>query len=467
MTLQHNPAIQKKVKETPIKTSIDEKDIDSFEKCRSYTVSIMEGGNIGVLHACLFAEAGFKVISVNANPHTSELLRRGRTRSFGKPYGRLKLYLEDGAIGASSDARKAASESDIIVVAVQPALDRKKKPDYSQLERVCKEVGMGLKEGALVLFVSPTGPGLVENSLRRILEQASGLIAGKDFRLASSPFKKGLESGEKEASKPLRVVGAIDEISLRTAWRVLRVVTKSDLMKVSSIKSAEVAHLFQSANVEMNLALANEQALLCERLGVDFFELLKVLNERRSFLPFPGIRNDSVRRELCMLLEEAENTDTNLRLTLLAERVNDEMANHVLRLVRDALHACGKTARRAKVSIMGISQRPNGREAPGWIVKRIISLLSKRVRTVAVYDPHFSKKEMTDLGLEAKKLSKVIEGTDCLVFLAAHSRFSRLNLRRIKLLSKKSPSIVDVAHVIDPSKARELGFEYRGLGMGG
>jgi nucleotide sugar dehydrogenase len=455
------------VKETPIKKSIDEKDIDSFEKCRSYTVSIMEGEKIGILHACLFAEAGFRVISVNANPHTSELLRRGRTRSFGKSYKRLKRYLKDGAIRASSDARKATSESDIIVVAVQPTLDRKKKPDYSQLESVCKEVGMGLKEGSLVLFVSPTGPGLVESSLRRILEQASGLIAGKSFGLASSPFKAGSESGEKKAPKPLRVVGAIDEMSLRTAWLVLNVAAKSDIVKVSSIKSAEVAHLFQSVNIETNLALANEQALLCEKLDVDFFELLKVLNERRSFLPFPGIRNDSVRRELRILLEEAENANTTLRLTLLAGKVNDEIANHVLRLVRDALHACGKTARRAKVSIMGISQRSNDREAPGWITRRIISLLKKRVRTVAIYDPHFSKKEMTDLGLEAKDLSKAIEGTDCLVFLAAHSRFSRLNLRRIKLLSKKSPSIVDVAHVIDPSKAKELGFEYRGLGMGG
>jgi nucleotide sugar dehydrogenase len=326
---------------------------------------------------------------------------------------------------------------------------------------------MGLKEGSLVLFVSPTGPGLVESSLRRILEQASGLIAGKSFGLASSPFKAGSESGEKKAPKPLRVVGAIDEMSLRTAWLVLNVAAKSDIVKVSSIKSAEVAHLFQSVNIETNLALANEQALLCEKLDVDFFELLKVLNERRSFLPFPGIRNDSVRRELRILLEEAENANTTLRLTLLAGKVNDEIANHVLRLVRDALHACGKTARRAKVSIMGISQRSNDREAPGWITRRIISLLKKRVRTVAIYDPHFSKKEMTDLGLEAKDLSKAIEGTDCLVFLAAHSRFSRLNLRRIKLLSKKSPSIVDVAHVIDPSKAKELGFEYRGLGMGG
>lgn len=454
------------MKETPTKTSIDENNIDSFEKCRSYTVSIMEGGNIAVLHACLFAEAGFSVISVNANPHTSELLRRGRTRSFGKPYKRLKLYLENGAIRASSDARKAASESDIIVVAVQPTLDRKKKPDYSRLERVCKEVGMGLKEGSLVLFISPTGPGIVDGSLRRILEQASGLIAGKDFGLASSPSRKGLESGEKETSKPLRVVGAVDEISLRTAWRVLSVITKSDVIRLSSIRSAEVAHLFQSLNKEMNLALANEQALLCEKLGVDFLELLKVLNEKRPFLPLPGIRHDSIMKELGMLIEEAENADTTLRLTLLAEKVNNEIANRVLRLVRDALHTCGKTVRRAKVSIMGISQSPNDREAPGWITKRIVSLLTKRVRSVAVYDPHFSKKEIVDLGLEAKNLSKVVEGTDCLVFLAAHSRFSRLNLRRIKLLSKKSPSIVDVAHVIDPSKARKLGFEYRSLGMG-
>ncbi len=454
------------MKETPTITNIDEKEIESFSNRRNYTISIIEGGNTGVLQACLFADAGFTVISVSANPHTSELLRRGRTRSFGKNYKSLTLHLKDGSIRASSDAREASSKSDVIVVAVQPPLDKRKKPDYSQLERVCKEVGMGLKEGSLVLFASPTGPGIVENSLRRILEQASGLVAGKDFGLASSPFKAASANGRNGAHKLLRVLGAIDTVSLRTARLVLSAIADSYVVAVSSIKSAEAAYLFQSASIETNLALANEQALLCEKLGVDFLELQKALNEKRFFLPVPGIRKYSDRRELRILLEEADNANASLRLTAIAGRINDEIANHVLRLIRDALHACGKTVRRAKVSIMGISQRPDAREAPGWTTKRLISLLKKRVRTLEIYDPHFSKKEMTDLGLVAKNLSKVIEGTDCLVFLAAHSRFSHLNLRRIKLLSKKSPSIVDVVHVIDSSKARELGFEYRGLGRG-
>ena len=88
------------------------------------------------------------------------------------------------------------------------------------------------------------------------------------------------------------------------------------------------------------------------------------------------------------------------------------------------------------------------------------------MRTVQIYDPFFAKKELTELGLEAEKLSKVVEKTDCVIILTGHSKFERLSLKKVKLLAKKSPAIVDIGHVIDPLKAEKYGFVYRGLGRG-
>ncbi|MDH5448476.1 MAG: nucleotide sugar dehydrogenase [Candidatus Bathyarchaeota archaeon] len=448
--------------------NVQEEDIDSFEKCRNYTVSIIECGNIGIPHACLFADAGFKVVGVNANPHILKSLKKGQSPFFKeRTYRTLEKYMKEGVFTASSDARKAASESDIIVIATQIAVDGKKKPDYSLLEKTCKEVGIGLKKGSLVLFVSATGPGTVEGSMCEIFEKTSGLKAGLDFSLASSPIKANSQKRLSKLSNSLRVVGAIDEPSLRTASLVLNRISKSEILKVSSIKTAEAVNLFQNVYSETNLALANELAFLCEKLKIDFLEILKVANKDAAFyLPLPGITDGAVRRDFYLLLEEAENVNLNPRLMLLAGKINDEVVDYAFRLVKDALKVCGKTVRRAKVSVLGISRRPNVKERPRALIKNIINLLKKKVRTVQVYDPFFSQKELTELGFKGEKLSKAVEGTDCIIVLAGHSKFERLNLKKIKFLAKKSPAIVDLGHVIDPVKAEEYGFVYRGLGRG-
>ncbi len=448
--------------------NVQEEDIDSFEKCRNYTVSIIECGNIGFLHACLFASAGFKVVGVSANPHVVKLLEMGRSPFFReKTYRTLEKYVKKGVFSASPDARKAASESDIVVIAIRTAVDEKRKPDYSLLEKTCKEVGTGLKKGSLVLFVSTTGPGTVEGFMCEILEKTSGLKAGADFGLAYSPIRKNLQKGLGEVSNSLRVVGAIDDPSLRTASLVLSRVTKSKILKASSIKTAEAVNLFQNVYSETNLALANELAFLCEKLKIDFLEVLKISNKDTAFcLPLPGIIDDAVRRDFYLLLEEAENVNLHPRLMLLAEKINDKVVDYAFRLVKDALKVCGKTVRRAKVSVLGVSRRPNVKERPKALTKNIIDLLKKKVRTVQVYDPFFSQKELRGLGLEGEKLSKAVEGTDCVIILVGHSKFERLNLKKIKLLAKKTPAIVDLGHVIDPVKADEYGFVYRGLGRG-
>lgn len=442
--------------------NVRKEDIDSSEKCRNYTVSVVECGKIGVPYACLFADAGFKVIGVNTDPHMLKLLKSQPPFLKDNARRALEKHAQEGFFTASSDIRKAASESDIIVIATQTTIDQRKKPDYSSLEKTCREVGMGLKKDSLVLFVSTTGPGIVEGPMREALEKASGLRAGTDFGLASSPLQTN--SLENHVS---RVVGAVNEPSLRTASLILNTATKQDVVEVRNIKTAEAISLFQNVNSEVNQALANELAFLCERLKIDFKEMLKLFSKNKTFhFPSTGVMDGSARKDFYLLLEEAENVNLNLRLTPLARKINDEIAEHTFRLVKDALKVCGKTVSRAKVSVLGVSRRPDAKEPPGTLTKSILNLLKKKVRVVQAYDPFFTKKELTELGFEAEKLSKVVEKTDCLVILAGHSKFERLNLKKVRLLAKKSPAIVDISYVIDPLKAERCGFVYRGLGRG-
>jgi UDP-N-acetyl-D-mannosaminuronic acid dehydrogenase len=441
--------------------NISKEDLDSFEKRRKYTVSVIECGRIGVPHACLFADAGFRVIGVNTNLHTLEMLERGQTPFLRDAYPGLEKHVKEGSFSASSDIRKATSESDILVITVQTVIDQKRKPDYTLLEKTCKEVGMGLKKGSLIIFASPTGPGIVEGSMREVLEKSSGLQIGVDFGLAYVALQ--LNS---QGNNSCVIVGAIDGPSLKTAGLVLRSLTNSEVVEISNIKTVEALVLFQNVNSEINQALSNELAFLCERLKIDFLEVLKVINKGNiSPLPLPGMM-DTSRRNLYMLQEEAENVNFNLHLASLASKINDEVVESAFHLVKNALKTCGKTVRGSKISIFGISKSPNMREPPATLTKNIVALLKKKVRVVQVYDPYFSKKEMAELGFETEKLSKVVEKTDCVLILTGHSKFGKLNLKKVKLLAKKSPAIVDIGHVIDPLKAERHGFVYRGLGRG-
>lgn len=446
--------------------NIRDEDLDSFEKCRDYTVSVVECSKVGVFHMLLFAEAGFKVMGVATNPHALEMLKKGRT-PFSKKNYLLEKYLKRGCLTVSSDVRKATAESNIIIIAPQTPIDRRKRPNYTVLEKTCREIGMSLKKGSLVLFVSATGPGTVEEHMREILEKTSGLQAGTDFALASSPVQ--LDSTERlgTAGSSPRTVGAVDESSRRAASIVLHRVSKSGITVVSNIRTAEVLYLFQAAKSEISQAFSNEIAMVCDKLNIDFLEILEVSNQNtRFYLPRPGIPNGPPRRDIYLLNEGAEKTNANLNLLHLARKMNDDIAIYTLRLVKDALKACGKTVRRSKLSVLGISSRPDTMEPPGALIRKIINVLKGKVRTVEIYDPYFSKKEFAELKLEGKKLSKAVEKTDCIVILTGHSRFERLNLTKVRLLAKKSPAIVDVGQVIDPAKAEKHGFVYRGLGRG-
>jgi len=151
----------------------------------------------------------------------------------------------------------------------------------------------------------------------------------------------------------------------------------------------------------------------------------------------------------------------------LARKINDEMLGRTLHLVRDALKSCGKTMRRAKISVFGVSCRPNIKEPRGSPIKKLVSMLSKKGALVKVHDPFFSQKELIEMGYRAERtLTQTVEGADCLVITMGHDRFRRLNLRKIKFLVKTPAAIVDMGHVIVPERAEREGFVYRGVGRG-
>ena len=167
------------------------------------------------------------------------------------------------------------------------------------------------------------------------------------------------------------------------------------------------------------------------------------------------------------LEEQAENLGAKLRIPVVARELNEEMFKRVISLIREALKTCGKPLRRAKISLLGISQTPNTKDSIKPLTKKLVRTLERKGVKVRVYDPYFSSHELTEMGYPTKKnLTENTEGADCIVIMTSHERFKRLNLKRLKVIMKKPAAIIDLVGVVEPNKAEVEGFTYRGLGRG-
>jgi UDP-N-acetyl-D-mannosaminuronic acid dehydrogenase len=446
-----------------------ETDVDTAEKRNEYTVSVIGCGRTGISTIYLFANAKFRVIGVDSDPYIINLLKRGKIPS-GDPKiaEQIKKNVKEGRIMATNQTKEAASTSDIIIFTVPLTLDQKKKPDYSNLENACKEVGMGLRSGSLIIVENRITPGITEILVKEILEKSSGLKAGTDFGLAYITISSSWQPTLQDNITQPKVVGALNEQSLRTTCLVLRQIVNTEIIKVTNIETAETINLFENAYLDVNNALATELGLFCEKVSIDFFEIERAISKRNSYqMPVPNILSGYFLTGSYLLFEKAENVNAKLRLASVARKINSGMLNHTLHLTKDGLRSCGKTMRRANISILGVSSRPELTEINQPFVKHLLAALVKRGARVHIYDPLFSQKKLIELDYPAEKtLRKSIKGADCLIFTVGHDRFKRLNLNRIKFLVRKPTAIVDLANVFNPNEAITKGFIYRGLGRG-
>ena len=444
-------------------------DLDTPEKRGKYTVCILGCGHVGVHYAALFAEAGFKVVCYDADQIVVNNLAKGRASFSGsETEGKIKEHVRKGRLTATNDIKKAVSQSDIIVLTVPVKIDGRKKPDYSNVEALCKRVGSGLRPGSLIIFLKLAGIGIVEGTVREALENSSGFKVGPDLGLAYSPFHVlGTHGSETSETSP-QIVAATEKNSLNVASAVLSMVSKGELKKTDNMKAAEAAALFEVQQRDVGVALANELAFFCEKIGVDYFEASELLTGTiNGFQRSPVLSNGKAQEEPYLFLADAENLNVRMRIPTAAREINEQMTKHATNLVKDALRSCGKTLRRSRVSLLGLSQTPNVRSPAKKIVRQIAQALITRGARIKLYDPYLSENDSGDLKPNFKKnLIEALEGADCIVILTGHDQFKRLNFNKLKLIMKMPSAIVDFEGIIDPGRVEKEGFIYRGLGRG-
>ncbi len=444
-------------------------EMNAPEKRGVYTACIVGCGQAGVLQACLFADAGFKVICVDLDQTVVNRMAKGKPL-FQRPEteAKLKNHAKTARLKATTDVKAAVSQSDIVVVAVSARVDGKDRPDYSDVEKACRQVGSNLRRGSLVILSSVTGANTTEGFVKELLENTSGFKVGIDLGLVYSPFRARPDQTLEAAANHERIVAATDKSSLRTASLVLGALGGKGLRKTEDVKAAEAAAMLEAVQEGVASALANELALFCEKKGVDYLEACRLIDysdAQKSLLP--KLRDNESQTETCLLLDEAANLNVKLRTPAVAREINAEMVGHVAGLARDALRDCGKTLRRARISLLGISRTPNMNDIPNKTVFELAEILEAKGAKVSLYDPHFSGEESTEAPNRFKRsLNETLEGADCIMVLTGHDQFKHLNLKKLKAVMKAPAAIIDCEGILEPDKIEKEGFTYRGLGRG-
>ena len=433
------------------------------------SISIIGCGQTGILQAILFADAGFKVTCVDADQTTVSHIVKGRTPFLRVETGtKLKNHLKTGRLTATNEVREAVSHSDIIAITTPVKVSSKKKVEYSDIESTCKKIGSSLQSGSLIIVTSLTGIGITEGLIKETLENTSGLKAGTDFNLAYSPLQTLHAQTFEEAANHQRIVAATNSDSLKAASSILESVMKRGVRQTANVKAAEVAALLEVLQRDVKVALTNETALFCEKVGVDYIEAQRIISMDNGSLPSTPILGDnSIGDEPYLLLEDAEGFNVKSRVATAARDANEEMAKRVATLVKDALRSCGKTLKRARIALLGALQTPNIQGPLKRATKEIVETLEARGAKVSLFDPYVSENEIAGTSYHFKKtITEAVERADCVIILTAHDQFKHMNLRKMKITMKMPAAVVDLESVAEPSKIEREGFVYRGLGRG-
>jgi nucleotide sugar dehydrogenase len=434
------------------------------------TLGVYGLGWMGLPTACLFLEAGAKVVGVDVDERIIELLNARKSPIGEKGVQPIIEKYAGTSFSATSDLRDAAATCDVIILVVPTSIDTNHKPDYSAIEKVSHEIGFKLRRGSIIILESTVAPGVTEEVVKPIIERNSGLKAGKDFLLAYSPIRAMSGTALKDIKTYPRIVGGLDAPSLTAAATIMETIVQGGIIKVRNIRTAEAVKLFENSYRDLNIALANELALCCERIGLDFSEVREAANSQpfsHLHLPGIGVGGHCIPVNPYFLVASARKAGIDLRLVRAGRTRNDKMPVHTVELIEEALKDLKRTIGRANITVLGISYRANVKEPRNSPTLDVIRRLKKAGGRVRVYDPFFESEELKEMGLTSSdSLERAVQGANCLLIAVGHNEFKEIQLEHLSQLMRKPACIVDVARLISPEKAQKYGFTYYAIGYG-
>jgi UDP-N-acetyl-D-glucosamine dehydrogenase len=388
----------------------------------TYDVAIVGAGYVGVPLAQVFVEAGRSVVLVDVDANRVERLLRGDSYIEDVPSEKLAELVRDRGLGATTDY-DVLRQADAILIALPTPLSKQREPDLSIIVSAGAEIGRRLRPGHLVVLESTTYPGTTRDELQPVLERESGLVAGKDFHLAFSPERVDPGRLDWTTKTVPKIVGGIDDASTEAAAALYGSAVDT-VHRVSSPETAELTKLLENIFRSVNIALVNELAQLCDRMGIDVWEVVDAAATKPfGFMPFqpgPGLGGHCIPVDPFYLTWKAREYDFSTRFIELAGEVNQNMPYYCRSRVSQALnHGAHKSLAGSRVLVLGVAYKSDiadWRESPAV---KLIELLGNAGATIAYHDPHVESFATDGIDLASVPLDPA--AYDVVVIATAHS----------------------------------------------
>jgi UDP-N-acetyl-D-glucosamine dehydrogenase len=415
-------------------------------------IGVVGLGYVGLPLAITFARAGYRVIGFDNDPKKPAYIHEGKCYLEHIPADAFYPLVQKKLLFATSDFSKV-NEVDAILVCVPTPLNESREPDLSFVENSAKVIAQHLKKGQLFALESSTYPGTTDELIKPILEQGSGLSAGKDFFLVFSPEREDPGNPNFHTKNIPKIVGGLTPACLE-AGKALYSAAVDKVVPTSSARAAEMVKLFENTYRAVNIALVNELKLVCQRLNIDVWEVIQAAATKpfgfQAFWPGPGLGGHCIPIDPFYLTWKARQVDISTRFIELAGEINTNMPYYVVGRISEALNQRRKSLNGSSVLIVGVAYKPNiddMRESPAL---KIIELLQSKGARVLYHDPHVpvlprTRKHAIDMK-STPLTENLLHETDCVVVVTDHKSVD------YNLIANKADLIVDSRHCVPRGK---------------
>ncbi|MHA3962988.1 MAG: nucleotide sugar dehydrogenase [Candidatus Thorarchaeota archaeon SMTZ1-45] len=440
-------------------------------------ITVIGMGYVGIPCAAILADVdGFLVTGLQRRSKRSgwkiEHLNAGKSPFGGDEPGLAELIAKVVAKGSFkvTDDVDILKNSDVILIDVQTPTDKDHVPQYESLIDVSRQIGERLRKDTLVIVESTVAPGTTQNVVQKIIEEHSGLKGGEDFDLAFA-YERVMPGKliENIVNLP-RIVGGITPKSTKRAVDIYSKITKANVHQ-TDVLTAEISKTIENAFRDVNIAFANEMALVCESLGVNVYEVIKLVNElpsRMMHIPGAGVGGHCLPKDTWLLrhgLNEYGTQKVEARFISLAREINNHMPIHMAHLIEDALDKRGVKIQDATVTILGIAYLENSDDTRNTPALGLINALEAKGARVVLHDPYVKVWDLGTLKIE-RNLYTAATGSDCLALVTRHRDYYNPDFSKLGEVMRTC-TLVDGRNVYEEEELLSHDFEYRAIGKSG
>lgn len=393
-------------------------------RAKKARIGILGLGYVGLPLAVVFAEAGFIVTGIDPDQRKVEALNKGVSYIPDVPTETVAKLVKSGHLKATADF-SALKEIEAVSICVPTPLRKTGDPDMSFIMSATEELARYMHTGMVVVLESTTYPGTTREMLLPKLGAEKGLTVGENFFLAFSPERVDPGREDWTTINTPKIMGGITEAcsEVAAAWYSQALKT---IHPVSSAEAAEMAKLLENTFRMINIGLVNEMAIMCERLGVDVWEVIEAAASKpfgfMKFTPGPGLGGHCIPIDPLYLSWKMKTFNYNAHFIELASEINTNMPRYVVNRVMEAMNARGELLKGSKCLVLGAAYKPDIddlRESPALDV---IGLLQKNGAEVSYHDPYIPHLH-THNGLEMESvpdLMAAVRASDCVVIVTNH-----------------------------------------------